>query len=54
MLQCTSCKKDVTNEKGVVRFLCPNCGKYEIVRCVSCRKKAIKYTCPECGFTGPN
>lgn len=53
-MECTSCRKDVTNEKGVVRFLCPNCGKYEIIRCPECREAGIKYKCPVCGFEGPN
>ena len=53
-LICMSCKKQVTNETGSVKFMCPNCGKYEIVRCNHCRKIAAKYKCPECGFEGPN
>ncbi len=51
---CSSCKKNVSNLNGTVEFLCPECGKAKIVRCVDCRKKAVKYTCPECGFIGPN
>jgi len=51
-LFCTSCKKRV--EEGAAKFLCPECGKYNIVRCKNCREKAAKYVCPECGFTGPN
>ncbi|MEM2121223.1 MAG: zinc finger domain-containing protein [Candidatus Woesearchaeota archaeon] len=54
MIRCTSCKKELTNQTGVVRFTCPNCGKYEIIRCKNCRNMGIKYKCPECGFTGPN
>jgi predicted RNA-binding Zn-ribbon protein involved in translation (DUF1610 family) len=54
MIRCTSCKKELTNESGVVRFICPNCGKFEIIRCKDCRNLGIKYECPECGFTGPN
>ncbi|MDI3544411.1 MAG: Zn-ribbon RNA-binding protein [Candidatus Woesearchaeota archaeon] len=50
---CSSCKKDVSNKKGSVSFLCPNCGKAEIVRCVDCRKRGTKYVCPVCGFVGP-
>jgi predicted RNA-binding Zn-ribbon protein involved in translation (DUF1610 family) len=53
-ITCLSCKKQVTNEAGSVKFMCPNCGKYEIVRCNHCRKIAAKYKCPECGFEGPN
>lgn len=52
--QCTSCKVRITNKDGSVTFMCPNCGKTEIVRCTECRKLATKYKCAECGFTGPN
>jgi predicted RNA-binding Zn-ribbon protein involved in translation (DUF1610 family) len=51
---CSSCKKDISNEQGAVKFKCPNCGKTVIVRCKNCRKIAAKYECPECGFMGPN
>jgi len=51
---CSSCKKRTTNNPGVVKFMCPGCGKYEIIRCKSCRRNASKYKCPECGFQGPN
>ena len=51
---CISCKKDVTNQAGSVKFKCPNCGKTEIIRCKHCREIVSKYKCPECGFTGPN
>ena len=53
-IKCNSCNKRVTNMNGVARFLCPKCGKHEIIRCAQCRKIAAKYACPECGFTGPN
>jgi len=51
--KCISCKRDVSNMTGTVRFKCPNCGKYEIVRCIDCRINAVKYICPACGFEGP-
>jgi len=51
---CTSTKKRITNLDGVARFMCPNCGKYEIIRSGQARKTAARYTCPGCGFTGPN
>ena len=51
---CSSCKKNIANMTGTVRFLCPGCGKVEITRCIDCRKLAVKYKCPECGFEGPN
>jgi predicted RNA-binding Zn-ribbon protein involved in translation (DUF1610 family) len=53
-LSCTSCKKLVAVISGSVKFLCPGCAKYQIVRCGDCRKMAAKYKCPGCGFEGPN
>jgi hypothetical protein len=53
-LVCISCKKKITNKPGATRFLCPSCGKYEIIRCRECRIRGVKYTCPLCGFVGPN
>ncbi|PLW79893.1 RNA-binding protein [Candidatus Woesearchaeota archaeon] len=52
--KCSSCKKNVSNVTGTVKFVCPGCGKEEITRCVECRKNVVKYTCPSCGFEGPN
>ncbi|MAG39316.1 RNA-binding protein [Candidatus Woesearchaeota archaeon] len=52
--ECISCKVNIANEKGAAKFLCPNCSKYEIIRCKSCREIVAKYSCPECKFTGPN
>ncbi|MBT4174441.1 DUF1610 domain-containing protein [archaeon] len=51
---CTSCKAQLTNNKGSTKFKCPKCGQHEIVRCESCRKLATRYTCPKCEFSGPN
>ncbi|MDD3175370.1 MAG: zinc finger domain-containing protein [Candidatus Nanoarchaeia archaeon] len=51
---CTSCNVSVVNDQGSTNFLCPNCGKQEIVRCRKCREIVTKYKCPECGFIGPN
>ncbi|MBI2669439.1 RNA-binding protein [Candidatus Woesearchaeota archaeon] len=51
---CSSCKIDVVNDPGRARFKCPSCGDYDIVRCIQCRKNAVKYTCPGCNFLGPN
>ncbi len=53
-LFCTSCKVKITNQRGVTRFMCPNCGEYEIIRCAHCREIAAPYECPKCGFVGPN
>ena len=53
-LKCTSCKVSITNLAGSVRFICPNCGKIEIVRCSHCREIGAKYKCKGCSFEGPN
>ncbi|MBI5872179.1 DUF1610 domain-containing protein [archaeon] len=53
-MDCLSCGKDLTNEKGAVAFMCPNCSGYEIRRCLHCRKVSAKYICPNCSFSGPN
>ncbi|MCP3682831.1 MAG: DUF1610 domain-containing protein [bacterium] len=53
-LFCSSCKKKITSGSTAAKFLCPSCGKTEIVRCANCRANAVKYKCAECGFTGPN
>ena len=53
-LKCSSCKRRITNNPGVVNFKCPGCGKTNIVRCKSCRQNVAKYKCSECGFQGPN
>ncbi|MAG08751.1 RNA-binding protein [Candidatus Woesearchaeota archaeon] len=53
-LTCSSCKKRITNQPGTAIFNCPDCGKFEIIRCKHCREIAAKYTCASCGFTGPN
>lgn len=52
-LKCISCKVKITNMVGSVRFQCPNCSKYEIVRCRRCREISSPYKCPECSFEGP-
>ncbi|MBI4140911.1 RNA-binding protein [Candidatus Woesearchaeota archaeon] len=51
---CNSCKNVLANQSGTAKFLCPQCGKVEIVRCAHCRKIAAKYVCAECNFEGPN
>ena len=52
--RCGSCNTSVVNDNEATRFMCPNCGKFEIIRCGLCRKTVTKYKCPECGFEGPN
>lgn len=51
---CISCKKELANSEGNVKFQCPSCGKHTIVRCKNCREIVAKYKCPGCGFEGPN
>jgi predicted RNA-binding Zn-ribbon protein involved in translation (DUF1610 family) len=53
-LVCISCKKRISNTEGSIKFMCPKCGKYQIIRCKHCREIVAKYKCPECGFVGPN
>jgi len=52
--KCTTSNVSIMNNKGAVTFMCPACGKYEIVRSPHMRKLSAKYNCPECGFEGPN
>jgi len=52
--RCNSCKVKVANMPGSVKFICPGCGKAEIIRCPHCRKIAARYKCSSCGFSGPN
>jgi len=52
--KCISSNVSVVNDNGAVKFPCPSCGKYTIVRCSNCRKIVTKYKCPVCGFEGPN
>ncbi len=53
-LNCSSCKKKITNIEGSTVFKCPKCLKSDIVRCGHCREIVAKYKCPQCGFEGPN
>ncbi|MDD5178347.1 MAG: zinc finger domain-containing protein [Candidatus Nanoarchaeia archaeon] len=53
-LKCISCNKEITNDGGSTKFMCPNCHETEIIRCSSCRKTAARYKCKNCGFEGPN
>jgi predicted RNA-binding Zn-ribbon protein involved in translation (DUF1610 family) len=51
---CSTSKVSLMNNSGNAVFLCPSCGKHEIVRTAAMRKISAKYTCPACGFEGPN
>ncbi len=53
-MYCSSCSMKISNLGGSVRFKCPSCGNFEIVRCPHCRKIAAKYVCANCSFSGPN
>ena len=52
--KCSTSKVSMVNSTGNAVFLCPSCGKHEIVRSAAMRKISAKYTCPGCGFEGPN
>jgi Zn-ribbon RNA-binding protein len=52
--KCISCNVSIVNDPGAVKFSCPSCGKYAVIRCSNCRKIVAKYKCPLCGFEGPN
>ena len=52
-LVCLTCKRTISNLRAA-RFPCPNCGKYEMIRCAECRLNAVPYVCPACEFKGPN
>ena len=52
--KCGSCNTSIVNDIGAVKFPCPKCGKYTVIRCLKCRKIVSKYKCPNCGFEGPN
>jgi predicted RNA-binding Zn-ribbon protein involved in translation (DUF1610 family) len=54
VLQCSSTKRELTNDQGSVVFKCPNCLKSDIVRSHQSRVLATKYVCPSCQFQGPN
>ncbi|BCS90837.1 MAG: RNA-binding protein [Candidatus Micrarchaeota archaeon] len=47
---CVSCGRLTTDYTD---FVCPVCGKTEIIRCKHCRKIANTYMCNSCGFEGP-
>ncbi|MCD6557585.1 MAG: DUF1610 domain-containing protein [Candidatus Aenigmarchaeota archaeon] len=52
-LKCITCGVNIVSEDNFSKFLCPNCGKVEIIRCEKCRRKSNIYRCPKCGFEGP-
>ena len=53
-IQCSSCKTELTNNKGSTSFKCPSCGDGDIKRCHKCRELGTKYACAKCEFEGPN
>ncbi len=50
---CSTCKRSISNLRAA-SFMCPSCGKGEIIRCSSCRANAVAYECAQCNFRGPN
>ncbi|HLC56308.1 MAG TPA: zinc finger domain-containing protein [Candidatus Nanoarchaeia archaeon] len=53
-MHCSSCKTQITNISGTVKFKCPSCGNTDLVRCTHCREIAARYKCESCEFSGPN
>jgi predicted RNA-binding Zn-ribbon protein involved in translation (DUF1610 family) len=51
--KCTSCHAEIAPREHAARFLCPNCGDVELVRCEKCRKLSNPYKCEKCGYEGP-
>ncbi|HEV2449599.1 MAG TPA: zinc finger domain-containing protein [Thermoplasmata archaeon] len=49
---CSSCGLALDG-RGVVQFLCPQCGEETLCRCARCRDQSVAYTCPHCTFQGP-
>ena len=52
-MNCISCGTDVRAKENWVKFECPKCGEYEILRCSTCKALSNPYKCPKCGFEGP-
>jgi predicted RNA-binding Zn-ribbon protein involved in translation (DUF1610 family) len=38
---------------GAIRFSCPNCGDFIIIRSSQDRNFGNRYVCHKCGFVGP-
>lgn len=52
--KCSSSKKPINpDDHGAVRFMCPSCGNFEILRSSQSRKLGNAYICHNCGFNGP-
>lgn len=52
--KCLGCGKRIPpDDPGTALFMCPNCDKGVIIRCSSCRKRAVVVECPNCGFEYP-
>ncbi len=52
-MECGSCGMNVRAKKNFVRFMCPECGEGEIIRCFNCKMLSNKYECGKCSFVGP-
>ena len=50
---CSTCGSHIMAKNNFVQFDCPECGKFRIVRCKSCKDHSNKYRCSECDFVGP-
>ncbi len=49
----TSTNEPVAPFEKAVKFVCPRCGQYTVIRTQKSRKLGITYKCPICGFEGP-
>lgn len=54
LANCSSCQNQISpDDLGVVKFNCPHCGEFPVVRCSKCRNLGNTYRCYNCGFIGP-
>ncbi|MHA1990442.1 MAG: zinc finger domain-containing protein [Candidatus Hodarchaeales archaeon] len=54
MSHCSCCQTQIVPEDvGTVRFDCPECNQFLIIRCGRCRNLGNQFKCHNCGFSGP-
>jgi hypothetical protein len=54
LTNCSCCQSQISpDDLGVVKFNCPNCNEFPIVRCSKCRNLGNLFRCHNCNFTGP-
>lgn len=52
-MECGTCRIRLIGQENFVKFPCPSCGEFTVVRCSRCKRLSNRYTCPKCGFEGP-